>query len=88
MGRLGNDVYVESHEDIYGKTPAIYREAMSMLARRGVRGVDGGKLERGLDESGGLPFPVTGGAGEVGQTALREDNDGAADSHQVAARDD
>jgi L,D-transpeptidase ErfK/SrfK len=88
VGRLGNDVYVESHEDIYGKTPAIYREAMSMLARRGVRGVDGGKLERGLDEGGGIPFPVTGGPGEAGQTALRKDDDGAADSHQVAARDD
>src|SRR5262245_48839722 len=87
VGQRGGEVYVESHEDIYGKTPAIFRETMTALERRGVRAVDAGKVERGLDESGGIPFPVTRGAGEAGQTAHSTGDDGAANPHQGQARD-
>ena len=87
LGRLGGQVYVEAHEDIYGKTPAIFHDAMATLQRRGVGGVDTGKLERGLDESGGIPFPVTRGASDAGQSAHRTGDDGAANSHQGQARD-
>lgn len=87
LGQRGGQVYVEAHEDIYGKTPAIFREAMTALERRGVSGIDTGKLERGLDESGGIPFAVTGGTGVSGQSARRTGDDGAADPHQGQARD-
>ncbi len=88
LGRQGGEVYVEAHEDIYGKTPAIFREALAALQRRGVGGIDTGKLERGLDESGGIPFPVTGGRGDdAGQSARRTGDDGATGPYQDQARD-
>ena len=87
LGRLGGQVYVEVHEDIYGKTPAIYQTALSTLQRRGVSGLDTEKLEQGLDESGGIPFAVTRGSVASGQSAHRSPDDGTQGSHQVQARD-
>jgi L,D-transpeptidase ErfK/SrfK len=87
VGQRDGEVYVEVHEDIYGKTPAIFHDAMTVLGRRGVRAIDAGRLERGLDESGGIPFPVNRGAGDSGQTAHRTGDDGAAGPYQNQARD-
>ena len=59
-------VYVEAHEDIYGKTPAIFREAMTQLAPRGRRrGVDPGSSSAGLDDARRPAVPGhRGGAGQ------------------------
>jgi L,D-transpeptidase ErfK/SrfK len=83
VGRRGDAAYVEAHEDIYGKTPAIFSQAMSELGQRGVTGVDSRRLERGLDDGGGLPFPVTGGAG---QTAASTCDDGSANPDHCTPR--
>jgi L,D-transpeptidase ErfK/SrfK len=87
VGRRGDAVYVEAHEDIYGKTPAIFGAAMAALARRGVSGIDPGKLEVGLDEAGGVPFVVAGGEAGSAETARSECNDGATRPNHCQTRD-
>jgi len=84
VGRRGDGAYVEAHEDIYGKTPAIYSKAITELSRRGVSGVDSRKLEAGLDEGGGMPFVVTGASGE---SAAKSCNDGATSPDHCPPRD-
>jgi L,D-transpeptidase ErfK/SrfK len=87
VGQRGGQVYVEAHEDIYGKTPAIFRETMTVLQRRGVTAIDPGKVERGLDEAGGIPFPVGRGREDVERSVRRTGDDGAPHPHQGEARD-
>jgi hypothetical protein len=90
VGQRGGQVYVEAHEDIYGKTPAMFREAMTQLQRRGMTAIDPDKLERGLDEAGGIPFPVSRGRDDAQgaeRSVRRKGDDGATDPHQVEARD-
>jgi hypothetical protein len=87
VGRRGSAVYVESHEDIYGKTPATFREAIDQLARRGLsNGVDREKLEVGLRDSGGVPFVVSG-SDEAPTTTSSACHAGAANTDNCQARD-
>jgi hypothetical protein len=63
VGRLNGAIYAEVHEDIYGKNPAIFRDAMSLLEARGFADqVDQRLLFDGLQNAGGLPFQVSPGA--------------------------
>jgi L,D-transpeptidase ErfK/SrfK len=60
VGRRGNAVYVEVHEDIYGYTPRLFSDAMAALQRR--RRVDGGDQNQradALQDGGGMPFRVS-----------------------------
>jgi L,D-transpeptidase ErfK/SrfK len=61
VGVWGGEVYVEITGDIYGLTPAIWREARSMLERRGVADrVDRERLIAALSQPRGIPIRVTG----------------------------
>ncbi len=63
LGRLDGAVFAELHEDIYGKSPAIFRDAMGVIESRGLAGqVDQKLLLDGLANAGGLPFQVSPGA--------------------------
>jgi L,D-transpeptidase ErfK/SrfK len=96
VGVRAGVVYVESHRDIYGYAPALYREATGAIerARLGAR-VDARMLEDALDDTSGLPMRVTpdpegvpllhvssGGAGQESRL------DRASDSHDDEAGDD
>jgi L,D-transpeptidase ErfK/SrfK len=61
IGQRGGRLYAEFHEDIYGQTPAIYRETMSVIEKLGLTGrVDGALIEQGLEDKGGsVPFPIS-----------------------------
>jgi L,D-transpeptidase ErfK/SrfK len=87
VGRRGGAVYVESHEDIYGKTPAVFSTALNELERRGAGGdVDREKLEDGLRDSGGVPFVVSGSEDNPTRTSSAC-HDGAANTDRCQARD-
>jgi len=59
-GTRGGVVYVEVHEDIYGYTPALYRDALAELERRGLAGSFDPKLvEQAIAASEGMPFRVS-----------------------------
>ena len=63
IGRLDGAVYAEVHEDIYGKNPAIFREAMESITARGLAAdVDQKLLLDGILNAGGLPFQISPGA--------------------------
>jgi len=63
VGRMNGAVYAESHEDIYAKHPAIFREAMGVIVGRGLASeVDQKLLLDGLGNAGGLPFQISPGA--------------------------
>jgi L,D-transpeptidase ErfK/SrfK len=63
VGRLDGAVYAEVHEDIYGKNPAMFREAMESIAARGLAGsIDQKLLLDGILNAGGLPFQISPGA--------------------------
>jgi L,D-transpeptidase ErfK/SrfK len=88
VGRRGSAVYVETHEDIYGKTPAVFREAISELEQHGLGDtVDRGKLEAGISDSGGVPFLVSG-SDDGPTTASSTCHDGAQNTDHCQARDD
>jgi L,D-transpeptidase ErfK/SrfK len=88
VGRRGGAVYVESHEDIYGKTPAIFSTALNELSRRGVGGdVDREKLEIGLRDSGGVPFVVSGSDEDNPTRTSSACHDGASSTDRCQARD-
>ena len=60
VGNLGDDVYAEVQDDIYGIQPPSYQEAMSAATTRGLADqLDGRQLEVAITSSGGLAFPVT-----------------------------
>jgi hypothetical protein len=60
LGRLNGAVFAEVHEDIYGKSPAIFRDAMSVIESRGFGGqIDQKLLLDGLANAGGLPFQIS-----------------------------
>jgi L,D-transpeptidase ErfK/SrfK len=100
VGRRGGAVYVESHRDIYGYAPALFREAETMLGRAGVADrVDRELLVSALDDPAGMPIRVTpdepsGAAAVVPASATlgeeRKENDdrGAPDPNHDEAGDD
>jgi L,D-transpeptidase ErfK/SrfK len=60
VGRRGGAVLAQVHEDIYGKNPALYRQAMGIIEAHGFAGeVDQKFLLGGLADSGGLPFQIS-----------------------------
>ncbi len=63
VGRMNGAIWAESHEDIYAKHPAIFREAMGVIEGRGLAAeVDQKLLLDGLGNAGGLPFQISPGA--------------------------
>lgn len=56
LTRMGNDVFVEVHEDVYGRTPAGARQQARELARRlGVSdGIDWDAADREIDRRDGV----------------------------------
>ena len=53
-------VYVETHQDIYGYTPALYQEATTALARAGLTDrVDPALLQAALEGHSSMPDPVS-----------------------------
>src|SRR5262249_53677300 len=95
VGVRGGVVYVESHRDIYGYAPALYREATALIerARLGGRG-DPKMLGDALDDTGGLPMRLTPGPGGVPLLRVRAGRVGessrgrAPDPHDGEAGDD
>ena len=89
-GRRGDAVFVELHEDIYSKTPARYRTAMTELERQGLTGgVDQGLLYSALEDTAGLPYRVTPDPSAPRLATPAEWNgDGATRPDRVQARDD
>jgi len=60
VGRRGEDVYVELHDDIYGQTPALYSTAWEQIERLGVAGsVDQRALEDALRNQRHIPVRVS-----------------------------
>ena len=60
VGVRGGQVYVESHHDIYGYTPALFREATAALEHMGLTShVDQALLLAALDDAGGMPTRVS-----------------------------
>jgi L,D-transpeptidase ErfK/SrfK len=53
-------VWVETHRDIYGNSPAIYREASGLIERIGLGArVDRNRLLAALDDTSGIPMRVS-----------------------------
>ena len=60
VGTRGGAVYVETHRDIYGYAPALFREAETVLERAGLSDrVDRELLVSALDDPAGMPIRVT-----------------------------
>jgi L,D-transpeptidase ErfK/SrfK len=60
VGVRGGEVYVESHRDIYGYAPALYREAMAMVARAGLTArIDEQLLAPALEDESGMPIRIS-----------------------------
>jgi L,D-transpeptidase ErfK/SrfK len=60
VGLKRGAMYVESHRDIYGYAPALYREAVAAIARAGLAGrTDERLLMQALDDPGGMPTRVS-----------------------------
>ena len=60
IGVRGGAVYLETHRDIYGYSPALYREATLAIARGGVAGrVAEDLLLAALEDEGGMPIRIT-----------------------------
>lgn len=93
LGSKDHAVWAEAHEDIYGYTPAIFREAEQVSEKRGVADrVDRGLLERGLQDGGGMPFRISGtqatAATDAAPVAARDCAGGAAPTLGCEARAD
>ncbi len=59
IGHKGDQLYLEAHDDIYRLYPAIFEEARSVLARRGITQVTQDELVNALRDSEGMPIVVT-----------------------------
>jgi L,D-transpeptidase ErfK/SrfK len=100
VGLRGGTAFIESHRDIYGYAPALYREAEAIIARAGLSDrVDRQLLLSALDDTSGMPIPVTpdsttGGrvvpatASPAGGPPAESNGDGAARPDHGQARDD
>jgi L,D-transpeptidase ErfK/SrfK len=61
VGVRGGEVFVETHSDIYGQTPALWREANAMLRRVGVaERIDPDRLMAALQSQNGIPARISG----------------------------
>src|SRR5207244_7299300 len=60
VGVLGGAVYIETHRDIYGYAPALYKEATTAIEHRGVGGrVDQQRLVAALEDPSGMPIRIS-----------------------------
>jgi L,D-transpeptidase ErfK/SrfK len=60
LGRLNGAIFAEIHEDIYGRSPAIFRQTMGVVEARGFGGqVDEKLVFDGLMNGGSVPFQIT-----------------------------
>jgi L,D-transpeptidase ErfK/SrfK len=61
VGTRAGAVYIETHQDIYGYAPALYREATMALERAGLSGRIDQKLLMGAleDTGGGMPVRIS-----------------------------
>lgn len=58
-GWRGNSLYVEVHEDLYGKYPGLWRHAITEAKRQNLVGyIDTIKLEKAVEEKTGVPTYV------------------------------
>jgi L,D-transpeptidase ErfK/SrfK len=72
VGLRGGDVYVQVRQDIYGRTPALWREATAMLRRLGAADrVDSERLMTALQRPAGIPVKISGVANDAMVTAAR-----------------
>ena len=65
IGQRGGAIWAEVHEDIYGHSPALFRESWNTVERLGLAAqVDQRLLEQGLqDYAGSFPFRISNSAG-------------------------
>lgn len=60
VGRRGDTVFLEAHDDIYSQAPWRYREAESAFQARGLNaGLGEAMILRALEDSNGMPVPVS-----------------------------
>jgi len=60
FGRHGDSVYVEVHDDLYGKYPALWKLAVDEARRFGLAGtIDYRKLEKAVEEKSGVPTNIS-----------------------------
>jgi L,D-transpeptidase ErfK/SrfK len=60
IGRRGGVVYVETHEDIYGSRPALYKDTAGQLDKMGLTAqTDQALVLQALEDSGGMPYRVS-----------------------------
>jgi L,D-transpeptidase ErfK/SrfK len=60
VGVRGGAVYLETHRDIYGYTPALYKEASAAIEHLGLGGlVDQPMLLRALEDPSGIPIRIS-----------------------------
>ena len=68
IGVRGGAVYVESHRDIYGYTPALFRDASAMIAHAGLSSrVDEQLLLSALEDTSGMPIRISPETSDTGQ---------------------
>jgi len=60
VGVRDGHIFVEVHKDIYGMVPAMYREALRLIDKFGLRArVDANRVQRAVLEQSGVPIDVT-----------------------------
>ncbi len=97
-GRKAGAVYVESHRDIYGYSPAPYQEAVGAVARAGLTDqIDEQLLVAALEDAGGMPVRVSRdpndpapivNASSASPEGAEGGGDGIPPAHDGEARDD
>ncbi len=60
FGRRGDSVYVEVHEDLYGRYPGLWKLAVDEARREGLADtIDYRKLEKAVEEKTGVPTNIS-----------------------------
>jgi L,D-transpeptidase ErfK/SrfK len=90
VGERDGAVFVETHQDIYGYAPALYREANGLLERVGLEGrVEPERLVKALEDTSGMPIRVSPAAPAGGEEgAPQGDADRVPDPDHRQAADD
>jgi L,D-transpeptidase ErfK/SrfK len=89
-GQRGGVVYIESHRDIYGQSPALYREATEALTRTGLADrVDQERLLSALEDGTSMPIAVSPEAAPTARAASASNTTqaGSADAAALAGID-